>query len=132
MTPAASVSGFYFSHPESRYFNVGRIGQDQLQDLAQRRGMDGLNCSACWRESVALWPPANSHRRQARFVRICHCIYKQAKSAPLVSAKLDSKLNLALFHARGEKAHEHVFFWPTRSSLLRRPHHRPSSGCGAR
>jgi len=40
MTPAASVSGFYFSHPESRYFNVGKIGQDQLQDLAQRRGMD--------------------------------------------------------------------------------------------
>ncbi len=40
MTPAASVCGFYFSHPESRYFNVGKIGPDQLQDLAQRRGMD--------------------------------------------------------------------------------------------
>ena len=38
MTPAASVSGFYFSHPESTYFNVGRIGDDQLQDLARRRG----------------------------------------------------------------------------------------------
>jgi len=38
MTPAASVSGFYLSHPESTYFNVGRIGDDQLQDLAQRRG----------------------------------------------------------------------------------------------
>ena len=38
MTPAASVSGFYLSHPESSYFNVGRIGDDQLQDLAQRRG----------------------------------------------------------------------------------------------
>ena len=38
MTPAASVSGFYLSHPESAYFNVGRIGDDQLQDLAQRRG----------------------------------------------------------------------------------------------
>ena len=40
MIPAASVCGFYFSHPESRYFNVGKIGPDQLQDLAQRRGMD--------------------------------------------------------------------------------------------
>ncbi|HKB54358.1 MAG TPA: vitamin B12 dependent-methionine synthase activation domain-containing protein, partial [Ramlibacter sp.] len=40
MLPAASVSGFYFSHPESTYFNVGRIGEDQLQDLAQRRGAD--------------------------------------------------------------------------------------------
>jgi 5-methyltetrahydrofolate--homocysteine methyltransferase len=38
MTPAASVSGFYFSHPASVYFNVGRIGDDQVQDLARRRG----------------------------------------------------------------------------------------------
>ena len=38
MTPAASVSGFYIGHPESRYFNVGRIGDDQVQDLAQRQG----------------------------------------------------------------------------------------------
>jgi 5-methyltetrahydrofolate--homocysteine methyltransferase len=39
MTPAASVSGFYLSHPESTYFNVGKIGHDQLADMAQRRGM---------------------------------------------------------------------------------------------
>ena len=38
MTPAASVSGFYLSHPGSTYFNVGKIGDDQLQDLAKRRG----------------------------------------------------------------------------------------------
>ncbi len=38
MTPAASVSGFYLSHPDSAYFNVGKIGDDQLQDLARRRG----------------------------------------------------------------------------------------------
>ncbi|MGH6623607.1 MAG: methionine synthase [Burkholderiaceae bacterium] len=37
MTPASSVSGFYFSHPQSRYFNVGRIGRDQLEDLARRK-----------------------------------------------------------------------------------------------
>jgi 5-methyltetrahydrofolate--homocysteine methyltransferase len=40
MTPAASVSGFYLGHPESSYFNVGKIGDDQLQDLAQRRQLD--------------------------------------------------------------------------------------------
>jgi 5-methyltetrahydrofolate--homocysteine methyltransferase len=40
MTPAASVSGFYIGHPEASYFNVGKIGEDQLKDLAQRRGMD--------------------------------------------------------------------------------------------
>ncbi len=38
MAPAASVSGFYLSHPDSTYFNVGRIGEDQLQDQARRRG----------------------------------------------------------------------------------------------
>ncbi len=40
MTPAASVSGFYIGHPESVYFNVGKIGEDQLHDMAERRGMD--------------------------------------------------------------------------------------------
>jgi 5-methyltetrahydrofolate--homocysteine methyltransferase len=36
MTPAASVSGFYLAHPEAQYFNVGKIGDDQVQDLATR------------------------------------------------------------------------------------------------
>jgi 5-methyltetrahydrofolate--homocysteine methyltransferase len=40
MSPAASVSGFYLSHPDSQYFNVGRIGEDQLVDQVQRRGTD--------------------------------------------------------------------------------------------
>nr|WP_315229992.1 methionine synthase [uncultured Limnohabitans sp.] len=39
MTPAASVSGFYLAHPDAKYFNVGRIGDDQVQDLAQRQGV---------------------------------------------------------------------------------------------
>jgi 5-methyltetrahydrofolate--homocysteine methyltransferase len=39
MTPAASVSGFYLAHPQSTYFNVGRIGHDQLLDMAQRRDL---------------------------------------------------------------------------------------------
>jgi 5-methyltetrahydrofolate--homocysteine methyltransferase len=43
MTPAASVSGFYLSHPGSTYFNVGKIGDDQLQDLAKRRGEKAEN-----------------------------------------------------------------------------------------
>jgi 5-methyltetrahydrofolate--homocysteine methyltransferase len=38
MTPAASVSGFYLAHPQSTYFNVGKIGEDQLADMARRRG----------------------------------------------------------------------------------------------
>lgn len=40
MYPASSVSGFYYSHPESDYFNVGKISQDQLEDYARRKGWD--------------------------------------------------------------------------------------------
>jgi len=39
MTPAASVSGFYLAHPEATYFNVGRIGEDQMRDWAAREGI---------------------------------------------------------------------------------------------
>jgi 5-methyltetrahydrofolate--homocysteine methyltransferase len=39
MTPAASVSGIYLAHPQSRYFSVGRIGRDQVADYAGRKGM---------------------------------------------------------------------------------------------
>jgi len=40
MLPTAAVSGFYFAHPESAYFGVARIGRDQLEDYAVRRGID--------------------------------------------------------------------------------------------
>ncbi len=39
MTPAASVSGFYLAHPQAQYFNVGKVGADQLRDVAQRQGV---------------------------------------------------------------------------------------------
>jgi 5-methyltetrahydrofolate--homocysteine methyltransferase len=39
MLPAASVSGFYFSHPEARYFAVARIDRDQVENYARRKGM---------------------------------------------------------------------------------------------
>ena len=40
MWPAAAVSGFYFSHPQSRYFAVGKINRDQVVDYARRKRMD--------------------------------------------------------------------------------------------
>ena len=43
MTPAASVSGFYLGHPDSTYFNVGKIGDDQLEDQVRRRGIDAVD-----------------------------------------------------------------------------------------
>jgi len=39
MYPAASVSGFYFSHPDSQYFNVGKLLPDQIEDYAKRKNM---------------------------------------------------------------------------------------------
>ncbi|MBM7115505.1 methionine synthase [Archangium primigenium] len=39
MTPASSVSGFYFNHPEAKYFGLGKIGRDQVADYARRKGL---------------------------------------------------------------------------------------------
>lgn len=51
MTPAASVSGFYFSHPESKYFSVGKITKDQATRYAERKGMD-LTTAEKWLSPV--------------------------------------------------------------------------------
>jgi 5-methyltetrahydrofolate--homocysteine methyltransferase len=40
MSPAASVSGFYFAHPEAHYFGTGKLGRDQIRDYARRKGMN--------------------------------------------------------------------------------------------
>jgi 5-methyltetrahydrofolate--homocysteine methyltransferase len=40
MTPPASVSGFYFSHPKAHYFGIGKVGRDQVEDYAKRRGIE--------------------------------------------------------------------------------------------
>jgi 5-methyltetrahydrofolate--homocysteine methyltransferase len=40
MYPAASVCGFYFAHPQAKYFSVGRLKQDQIQDYAKRKDME--------------------------------------------------------------------------------------------
>jgi 5-methyltetrahydrofolate--homocysteine methyltransferase len=39
MIPASSVCGLYFSHPDAQYFSVGKIGADQLEDYASRKGL---------------------------------------------------------------------------------------------
>ena len=40
MLPTASVSGWYFSHPQSQYFGVAKIGEDQVESYAKRTGME--------------------------------------------------------------------------------------------
>ena len=56
MMPAASVSGFYFAHPQSRYFAVGRIGRDQVEDYARRKGMS-LATAERWLSSNLAYDP---------------------------------------------------------------------------
>jgi 5-methyltetrahydrofolate--homocysteine methyltransferase len=53
MTPAASVSGLYFAHPEARYFSVGRIGRDQLEDYAARKGVSAAEAERWLRPNLA-------------------------------------------------------------------------------
>jgi 5-methyltetrahydrofolate--homocysteine methyltransferase len=56
MAPAASVSGLIFAHPSSRYFTVGRIGQDQVRDYAARRGHDLAEVERWLRPNLAYEP----------------------------------------------------------------------------
>ena len=56
MWPGASVSGWYFSHPQSQYFVVGRIGKDQVEDYAERKGVDLPTPSAGSRRTSATSP----------------------------------------------------------------------------
>jgi 5-methyltetrahydrofolate--homocysteine methyltransferase len=56
MTPAASVSGLIFAHPESRYFTVGRLGRDQIEDYAPRRGMSVAEVERWLRPNLAYEP----------------------------------------------------------------------------
>ena len=51
MFPAAAVSGWYFSHPEAKYFNTGKIDKDQVQSLAERKGLD-VPIMEKWLQSV--------------------------------------------------------------------------------
>ncbi|MFE0025211.1 methionine synthase [Amycolatopsis sp. NPDC059021] len=56
MTPAASVSGLIFAHPDSRYFTVGRLGRDQIEDYARRRGLDVAEIEHWLRPNLAYEP----------------------------------------------------------------------------
>jgi 5-methyltetrahydrofolate--homocysteine methyltransferase len=56
MTPAASVSGLYLAHPAARYFNVGRLGRDQVEDYAERCGMDRREAETWLRPNLAYEP----------------------------------------------------------------------------
>ena len=54
--PAASVSGIYFAHPEARYFSVGRLARDQVEDYAQRQGIAVDEAEARLRQNLGYEP----------------------------------------------------------------------------
>jgi len=56
MTPAASVSGLYFAHPLARYFTVGRVGRDQVEDYARRKGVSLLEAERWLRPNLGYDP----------------------------------------------------------------------------
>src|SRR5262249_38971832 len=56
MTPAASGSGVYFAHPEARYFTVGRIDRDQVEEYAKRKAMDVRSVEKWLRPNLAYDP----------------------------------------------------------------------------
>ncbi len=56
MWPAAAVSGYYFSHPEARYFGLGRIHKDQVEDYARRKGMSLEDCERWLAPNLAYDP----------------------------------------------------------------------------
>jgi len=56
MIPAPSVSGMYFGHPQARYFSVGRLGRDQVEDYARRKGMPTRDAERWLRPNLAYEP----------------------------------------------------------------------------
>jgi 5-methyltetrahydrofolate--homocysteine methyltransferase len=59
MLPAAAVSGFYFSHPQARYFAVARIDRDQVEDYARRRGVTVAEVERWLASNLAYEPKAS-------------------------------------------------------------------------
>ena len=59
MYPTAAVSGFYYSHPEARYFGTGRIGQDQVEGYADRKNMPKAEVER-WLAPVLAYEPDDS------------------------------------------------------------------------
>ncbi|MCK5687966.1 methionine synthase, partial [Myxococcota bacterium] len=62
MTPTASISGYFFNHPDARYFPVGRLGRDQVEDYAARKGMSVEDVERWLHMSLGYEPQDLSHR----------------------------------------------------------------------
>ena len=67
MTPAASVSGIYLAHPDARYFSVGRIGRDQVEDYAARKRVSPDEAERWLRPNLGYEPAEDETRGENRF-----------------------------------------------------------------
>ena len=65
MMPAASVSGIYLGHPQARYFSVGRVGRDQVEDYAARKGVPLAEAERWLRPNLAYEPEPDRARIEA-------------------------------------------------------------------
>ena len=64
MAPAASVSGLYFAHPEARYFTVGRVGRDQIEDYAARKRLGVADAERWLAPNLSYEPVAGQQRAE--------------------------------------------------------------------
>ena len=64
MSPGAAVSGFYFSHPQSHYFGVGKVDLDQVEDYARRKGWDTAYAEK-WLSPILNYTPGAKARVEA-------------------------------------------------------------------
>ena len=103
--PAASVSGFYFWRPESQYFGVGKIGRDQVEDYARRKGMDVADDGALARSqpqlrplaclpSAICWPTAGSTWPMAPWAR-CSTVAAYSSTSATTSSISSSPTSCA-------------------------------------
>ena len=53
MLPASSVSGWYFAHPDSKYFGLGKVNEEQIRDISKRKGLD-YDSNKKWYSSVLI------------------------------------------------------------------------------
>ena len=74
MSPPASVSGIYLGHPQSRYFNLGRIGRDQVEDYARRKGMTVAE--------IERWLAPNLGYDPARRAALRRCVTSEVHPGP--------------------------------------------------
>ena len=102
MLPAASVSGWYFSHPRSQYFVVGRVSGEQVEDYARRKGVS-LAQAERWLAANLDYDPGD-RRPAAQRLQVAREIRKQAQVAVAAQVVAVEEQRLAAFDRMASRA----------------------------